>query len=109
MIDAGETVVVGVNRFADVDPRAAGPPGTRAGTFCLDPEVEHRQVERVRAVRASRREDECRAALAVVEAAARGTTNLVPPIISAVEARATLGEIADAMRRVFGEHRDTSQ
>src|SRR5439155_692496 len=43
-----------------------------------------------------------------VGAAARGTTNLVPPIVAAVEARATLGEIADAMRRVFGEHQDAS-
>jgi methylmalonyl-CoA mutase N-terminal domain/subunit len=43
-----------------------------------------------------------------VEGAARGGSNLVPPVLAAVEARATLGEIADAMRRVFGEHRDAS-
>jgi methylmalonyl-CoA mutase N-terminal domain/subunit len=44
--------------------------------------------------------------LDAVESAARGTANLVQPIIDAVEKRATLGEIADAMRRVFGEHQD---
>jgi methylmalonyl-CoA mutase, N-terminal domain len=77
-----------------------------ADLFHLDPEVERRQVERVRAVRAGRSEREWRSALDAVESAARGTANLVPPIIDAVEKRATLGEIADAMRRVFGEHQD---
>ncbi|HSG00571.1 MAG TPA: methylmalonyl-CoA mutase family protein, partial [Vicinamibacterales bacterium] len=61
-------------------------------------------VARVRAARDPRT---CEAAIAAVEAAARGTGNLVPPIIAAVEARATLGEISDALRRTFGEHRDT--
>jgi methylmalonyl-CoA mutase N-terminal domain/subunit len=65
-------------------------------------------VERVRAVRTSRNERDCRAAIEGVETAARGSANLVPPVVAAVEARATLGEIADAMRRVFGEYRDTS-
>src|SRR2546423_1626962 len=60
------------------------------------------------ALRAGRSEREWRAEIDGVAAAARGTANLVPPIIAAVEARATLGEIADAMRRVFGEHQDAS-
>jgi methylmalonyl-CoA mutase N-terminal domain/subunit len=72
----------------------------------IDPEIEKRQVERVRAVRASRDAAAWRTALDEVVAAARGTTNLVPPIIKAVEARATVGEISDAMRSVFGEHRE---
>jgi methylmalonyl-CoA mutase N-terminal domain/subunit len=58
----------------------------------------------VRAWRASRSDSEWVAAIAAVENAARGGDNLVPPIIDAVEKRATLGEIADAMRRVFGEY-----
>jgi methylmalonyl-CoA mutase N-terminal domain/subunit len=70
--------------------------------------MERRQVERVRAVRAGRSEREWRAALDAVAAAARGTSNLVPPVIAAVEARATLGEIADALRGVFGEHQDAT-
>ena len=90
-----------MNRFAD-----AGAPATEV--FRIDPDMERRQVERVRAVRASRSEHEWRAALDAVTAAARGTANLVPPIVAAVDARATLGEIADAMRAVFGEHQDAS-
>jgi methylmalonyl-CoA mutase, N-terminal domain len=100
-IDTGDAVVVGVNRFAD-----GAAPST--DVFRIDPDIERRQVDRVRAVRASRSEREWRDALDAVVAAARGTTNLVPPIVAAVEARATLGEIADAMRSVFGEHQDAS-
>ena len=99
-IDTGEAVVVGVNRYQD---ESAAP----TDLFRIDPEVERQQVERVRALRASRSESEWRAAIATVEHAARGEDNLVPPIIDAVEKRATLGEIADAMRRVFGEYETT--
>ena len=57
-------------------------------------------------MRAGRDQAACQQALAAVECAARDGTNLMPPLIAAVEAHATLGEIADALRRVFGEHRD---
>jgi methylmalonyl-CoA mutase N-terminal domain/subunit len=97
-IDSGDAVVVGVNRYAE------GAPAPIA-LFQLDPEMERRQVERVRAVRASRSETAWRTALDGVERAARGGDNLVPPVVSAIEHRATLGEIADALRRVFGEHK----
>jgi methylmalonyl-CoA mutase N-terminal domain/subunit len=107
-VDAGDAVVVGVNRFTNGEASTGGQVRPNADLFRIDPEVERRQVERVRAVRAGRSEHECRSALDAVESAARGTTNLVPPIIDAVEKRATLGEIADAMRRVFGEHQDVS-
>ncbi len=100
-IDSGEAVVVGVNRFGTTDT-----PGVEV--FRVDPAVERQQIERVRAVRASRSETEWRAALTDVEAAARGTSNLVPPIVAAVEKHATLGEIADTLRGVFGEHIDVS-
>jgi methylmalonyl-CoA mutase N-terminal domain/subunit len=100
-IDAGAAVVVGVNRYAD---GTSAPPEV----FRIDPEIERQQVERVRQVRASRSEQEWRAALDAVEAAARSGSHLVPPIITAGEKRATLGEVADAMRRVFGEYRDVS-
>jgi methylmalonyl-CoA mutase N-terminal domain/subunit len=97
-IDSGESVVVGVNRFADDVPPAS------IDTLQIDPDVERRQIERVRAVRAGRSATDVGSALAAVTAAARGADNLVPPIVTAVEARATVGEIADAMRSVFGEH-----
>jgi methylmalonyl-CoA mutase N-terminal domain/subunit len=100
-IDAGTIVVVGVNALA-----ADSAPGASTDVMSLDPEVERKQIDRVRAVRASRDRDRWRAALDAVIAAARSSDNLVPPIIRAVEAKATLGEIADAMRSVFGEHKE---
>ena len=62
----------------------------------------------MRALRAGRSESEWREALGAVAQAARGADNLVPPIIAAVEKRATLGEIADTLRGVFGEYQDVS-
>ncbi|HWP99664.1 MAG TPA: methylmalonyl-CoA mutase family protein [Vicinamibacterales bacterium] len=98
-VDSGEAVVVGVNRFATDEP-------VRIDVLRIDPEVEARQIERVRRVRATRDAARWRAALARVAEAARGRDNLVPPILEAVEARATLGEIADTLREVFGEYRE---
>jgi methylmalonyl-CoA mutase N-terminal domain/subunit len=111
-IDSGENVVVGMNRYADErhEPQARpaeAPEGRRRiETLRIDPEMEARQIERLRQVRASRNPGAWRAALDAVSAAARGTDNLVPPIIAAVEALATVGEISDAMRAVFGEHKE---
>ncbi len=105
-IDSGETVVVGVNRHAS----RLAPDGAAAdqaiATLRIDPAMEAHQAERVRRVRASRDQAAWRAAIDAVSAAAAGTGNLVPPIVHAVEAHATVGEISDAMRAVFGEHRE---
>ena len=98
-IDRGERVVVGVNRFASNE--AAGIEGLH-----IDPDIERHQIDRVRAVRASRDPVEWQSSLDRVAAAARDGANLVPPVIAAVEARATLGEISDTLRAVFGEHRE---
>jgi methylmalonyl-CoA mutase N-terminal domain/subunit len=102
-IDARERTVVGVNAFATGE---ATPIPTSIDVLRIDPAVEQAQVERVRAVRASRDDRSCRLALEAVVAAARSTQNLVPSIVAAVEAHATVGEISDAMRSVFGEHKD---
>jgi len=112
-IDSGEAVVVGVNRFVAGRGQALN---LGAGTesrpdrniFQVDPEVERIQVARVRAVRATRDGAAWSQALAAVSAAAAGRDNLVPAVIAAVEARATVGEISDAMRAVFGEHKETA-
>ena len=72
----------------------------------IDAGVEQRQVDRVRAVRASRSASDWQRAIDEVSKAAKEGLNLVPSIITAVEARATLGEISDAMRSVFGEHEE---
>ncbi len=100
-IDAATDVVVGVNRFA-TDGRVP------MAVFSLDPDMERRQVDKVRTLRAARPQGAWQSALDAVAAAARGADNLVPPIIAAVEARATVGEIADTMRSVFGEFREVT-
>jgi methylmalonyl-CoA mutase N-terminal domain/subunit len=98
-IDSGGSVVVGVNRYAEGGERPIE-------VLRIDPEIERKQIERVRAVRASRDRQAWQAAVDAVGAAARDGSNLVPPIVHAVEARATVGEISDALRAVFGEHKE---
>ncbi len=98
-VDAGTTVIVGVNRYAD----AYDDSRPRLNVFQVNPDAESRQLERVKAVRARRAAGPWRSALMLVRRAAVDGTNLVPPIINAVEADATLGEIADVLRDVFGE------
>jgi methylmalonyl-CoA mutase, N-terminal domain len=98
-VDHGERLVVGVNGFAT---EAAA----SIDVLRIDPQIEHRQVDRVRSVRAARGHTEWKASLDRLADAARGSANLVPFVIAAVEARATLGEISDTLRGVFGEHKE---
>ena len=109
-VDSSQSIVVGVNRFGDPGPDPGTDPGTRVGPalFSVDADVERRQIERVRAVRASRDAESCQRALAAVSTAAREGQNLVVPIVTAVEARGTVGEIADTLRNVFGEYAETA-
>ena len=98
-IETGERIVVGVNRFrTDAEPPIP--------LMRVDPAIEREQIERLAALRARRDAARAAAALADVEARARTGENLMPAIATAVESYATLGEISDAMRRVFGEHRE---
>jgi len=100
-IERGDQVVVGVNRYRD-DAVAHVPPPIQK----IDPEGERRQVERVKRVRAERDGAAWQAALGRLEDAARGDENLLPPLIEAVEAYATVGEISDRLRAAWGEHRE---
>ena len=97
-IESAERTVVGVNRFQQEE-RAVP-------TFHLDPALERAQVESLRQVRASRSASAVAEKLTALEQAARGTANLMPPIVEAAAAYATVGEISDRLRRVFGEHRE---
>ena len=98
-VESGERIVVGVNRFQkDED---ATVPAMR-----LDPAIEHAQVERLRQVRASRDGKAVKRKLAALGDAARGGTNLMPPILDAADSYATVGEISDELRSVFGQHRE---
>jgi len=98
-VDAGDQIVVGVNRFRD---EASVTPPTQK----IDPEGERRQVAGVRRVREERDPAAWSAALARLDDAARGTDNLMPPLIEAVKAYATVGEIADRLRAAWGVHRE---
>jgi methylmalonyl-CoA mutase N-terminal domain/subunit len=98
-IETGERIVVGVNRFQKDDERAAP-------VFRLDPALEKAQVECLREVRAGRSQGAVTEKLAALEQAARGTANVMPPILEAAAAYATVGEISDTLRGIFGEHRE---
>jgi methylmalonyl-CoA mutase N-terminal domain/subunit len=98
-VDSGDAVVVGVNRF-ELEEEKPIP------TQRIDEALEAKQVERVRALRARRDTAAWRAALRGVEEAASSGANLMPRILEAVESQATVGEISDAMRGVFGEYQE---
>jgi methylmalonyl-CoA mutase, N-terminal domain len=99
-VERNERIIVGVNRYRTEQQEPI--PILR-----IDPAIEQEQVERLHALRARR--DAARAAKAVAEVERRARTgeNLMPAILAAVEAYATVGEISDALRRVFGEHQET--
>ena len=73
--------------------------------FRIDADVERQQVEKLRNLRASRAQAAVDDALGALETAAQTGDNLMPPIMEAAKSLATVGEIATALRRVFGEHR----
>jgi methylmalonyl-CoA mutase N-terminal domain/subunit len=98
-IESGDQVVVGVNAFRDEALRT--PP-----TLRIDPEGERRQVEALRRVRAERDPGPWAASLRRVEGAARGHENVMPALIEAVKAYATVGEVSNVLRSAWGEHRE---
>jgi methylmalonyl-CoA mutase N-terminal domain/subunit len=96
-VDEGAKVVVGVNRYVESEP-------TPVEVFPVDPALQAEQAERVRRLRKERDQEAVDRALAEVAAAARGTDNLLPPMKEALRRRATLGEVSDVLRSVFGVH-----
>ena len=99
-VDQKRRIVVGVNQFQEVEP----PP---TGMLRVSAALEGAQVARLRAFRAGRDTSAARGAVDALQQAASGTQNVMPFILAAVEARATLGEVADGLRAVFGEFRET--
>ena len=99
-VDSGERTVIGVNRFTS----AAAP----FEVFALDPASEAEQVANLLEVRARRDDAAVQAALADLEAAARGDENIVPACVTAVSAYATVGEIVDVLRAVYGRWQPTN-
>jgi methylmalonyl-CoA mutase N-terminal domain/subunit len=101
-IETKNRIIVGVNEFTSGDV----PPGD---ILKVNPAIEQKQRARIERIRAERDQDSASKAIARVEQIARDGANLMPPIIDAVRAYATLGEIADAMRRVFGEYKPLTE
>jgi methylmalonyl-CoA mutase, N-terminal domain len=99
-VEQGEQIVVGVNRFVSDSE-------TPIPTMRVDPELERAQIERVRDLRARRDSSRVLEAVAEVERRTRSGENLMPAISAAIESYATIGEISDAMRRVFGEYTES--
>jgi methylmalonyl-CoA mutase, N-terminal domain len=97
--ESGEAIAVGVNRFQEEQE-------TPIPVLKIDPRLEAQQIENLRQLRASRASAPHAAALEALEAAARSGDNVMPHILRCAENLATTGEIADCLRRVFGEHRE---
>jgi methylmalonyl-CoA mutase N-terminal domain/subunit len=98
-VERGEKIVVGVNRFQQDGEQSLA-------ALRIDPEIERQQVERLRELRASRDKTAVEARLGALESVALGSDNLMPKIMAACEAYATVGEISDRLRKVFGEYRE---
>jgi methylmalonyl-CoA mutase, N-terminal domain len=96
-IERGRQIIVGVNKYQVKEPRPEG-------LLKVDPALEAEQIARLRDFKAGRASDEVAAARARLEAAARGSDNLMGPIVDAVRSKVTLGEISDTLRAVFGEY-----
>jgi methylmalonyl-CoA mutase, N-terminal domain len=98
-VEHQEQIIVGVNRFRLQEE-------TPVPLQRIDESLERKQVERTRALRAKRDPGSWKDSLTKIEDAARSGENLMPHIIHAVESYATVGEISDTMRKVFGEYKE---
>jgi methylmalonyl-CoA mutase N-terminal domain/subunit len=99
-VEIKQQIVVGVNDFVAEEER--GIP-----TLRIDPQIEREQIQRLQALRAKRDSNKAKAAVVALERRAATQENLMPAILGAVEAYATVGEISDALRRSFGEYRES--
>jgi methylmalonyl-CoA mutase, N-terminal domain len=99
-VETKEQIVVGVNDFVAEEERAIP-------TLQIDPQIEREQIQRLQALRAKRDASKTKAAVAELERRAATKENLMPAILGAVEAYATVGEISDALRRAFGEYQES--
>ena len=98
-VESGDAIVVGVNKFQTDEELIP--------VLRVDEQVEHDQVARLQAIRANRNAANAENALNALQSAAQGTENLLPRILTAVESHVTVGEISHALRKVWGEYRES--
>jgi methylmalonyl-CoA mutase N-terminal domain/subunit len=98
-VESGEQLSIGINAFVEDEP-------DKEPAFELDDEEEGRQCERLHRIKAERDANEVTSCLRELQEAARGTENLMPPIIRAIQAYASLGEMTAALACVFGRYRE---
>jgi methylmalonyl-CoA mutase N-terminal domain/subunit len=99
-VESKDQIIVGVNDFVAEQERAIP-------TLRIEPEIERSQIARLNALRAKRDSTRTKSALAELQRRATSTENLLPAMLTAVEALATVGEVSDALRRVFGEYQES--
>lgn len=97
-VERGEKIIVGVNKFITDDQHTPPP-------FRIDDSIRDQQSARLQTLRANRNAEDAKTAMDAIRAAATEGSNLMPPVIAAVEAHCTLGEVAGLLREVFGEYR----
>lgn len=97
-VEAGEKIIVGVNKFKTEETYTTP-------SFKIDSSIQQQQVGKLNDLKKRRNEQEVQQRLANLEKSARGTENIMPAVVSAVESYCSLGEIADTLRKVFGEYR----
>jgi methylmalonyl-CoA mutase N-terminal domain/subunit len=99
-VESKDQIIVGVNDFVAEQERAIP-------TLRIEPEIERSQIARLNALRAKRDSTRTKSALAELQRRATSAENLLPAMLTAVEAHATVGEVSDALRRVFGEYQES--
>ena len=98
-VEKGDAIVVGVNKFqADEE---------QIPIMRIDEQIERDQVERLQSIREKRNAADAENSIKAIESAANGTENLLPHILTAVEAHVTVGEISNTLRKVWGEYRES--
>ena len=97
-IESGEKIIVGVNKFQSEDKK-------RIPGFRIDESIQKLQSDKIKLLKQRRDTKKAEASLAILEATVRSTENLMPAVLDAVENYCTLGEVADILRKVFGEYK----
>ena len=97
-IESKDKIIVGVNEYQSEETN-------KIPIFKIDARIQEAQIEKIKALKANRDNALANSCLAAITDAANSGNNIMPPVIAAVEAKCTLGEIADVLRNVFGEYK----